>query len=93
MVENHKRSLAIIRENLALLKITGDYKIFAQDAFGYIKTYSGGPYDLVIADPPFTLALAHDLALAIGASAMLGPEGVFVIEASSKERMDSEYRA
>jgi 16S rRNA (guanine966-N2)-methyltransferase len=91
LVESHRQSLAIIRENLTLLKITEGYKIFPIDAFSYIKKYAGPPYDLVIADPPFTRAWAHDLAVAVGESALLGPEGVFVMEASSKERMDAGY--
>jgi len=91
LVENHRQSVTIIRENLALLKITEGYKVFPVDAFAYLKNYEGQPYDLVIADPPFTRQWAHDLALAVGASAALGPESIFVMEASSKERMDSEY--
>lgn len=91
LVENHKKSLGIIRENLTLLKITDGYKITPIDAFAYIKGYSGAPYDIVIADPPFTRAWAHDLATAIGASALLGPDSVFVMEAASKERLDEAY--
>lgn len=91
LVENHKKSLSIIRENLSLLKITEGYKIHPVDAFRYIKDFAGAPYDVVICDPPFTQSLAHDLAIAVGASALLAPDAVLVIEASSKERMDEEY--
>lgn len=92
LVENHKKSLSIIRENMAKLKLADGYKVHSMDAFRYIETYSGSPYDIVLADPPFTQALAHDLALKIGASSrLLGPGSIFVIEASSKERMDEEY--
>ena len=92
LVENHKKSLAIIRENLAKLKLENGYKVHSLDAFRYIENYSGVPYDIVLADPPFTRAWAHDLALKIGASrTLLGEGSVFVIEASSKERMDDQY--
>src|ERR1035437_6550380 len=88
IVESHKKSLGIIRENLSKLKITEGFAIHPVDAFKYISSYSGSPYDVVLADPPFTQAWAHDLALKIGDSQLLGPDSVLVIEASSKERME-----
>ena len=91
LVESHKKSLSIIRENLLRLKIEDGYKIHPIDAFRYIGDYRGQPYDIVLADPPFTQALAHDLATQIGASRLLGPESIFVIESASKERLDENY--
>jgi 16S rRNA (guanine966-N2)-methyltransferase len=91
LVESHRKSLDIIRKNMSLLKIEGGYKIFPIDAFKYIRDYEGEPYNLVIADPPFTQSWAHDLATAIGASSLLAPGATLVIEASSKERMDESY--
>ena len=91
LVENHRKSLGILKDNLHHLKIDQGYKVHPVDAFKYISNYSGEPYDVVIADPPFTRAWAHDLAEAIGASRLLGPETVVVIEASSKERVGTDY--
>ena len=91
LVENHKKSLGIIRENLELLKITAGFRLHPVDAFRYLETYSGPPYAVVIADPPFTRAWAHELAAKIGAGAVLAPGGIAVIEASSNERMDEAY--
>lgn len=91
LVESHGKSIAIIRENMALLKISQGYKIHSLDAFKYIEGFAGLPYDLVLADPPFTRSWAHDLTLKIGSSAVLKGGGVFVIEASSQERMDDNY--
>jgi 16S rRNA (guanine966-N2)-methyltransferase len=92
LVESHTKSLSIIRENLAKLKIEEGFKTHSLDAFAYIADYAGQPYDIVLADPPFTQALAHDLAARIGASALLGPESIFVIESASKERLDENYQ-
>lgn len=91
LVENHKKSLGIIRENFAMLKIADGCKIHPVDAFKYIAAYAGEPYGVVIADPPFTRAWAHDLAGAIGKSRLLAPGAILIIEASSKERMDENY--
>jgi 16S rRNA (guanine966-N2)-methyltransferase len=91
LVESHRKSLDIIRKNLALLKVDDGYKIFPIDAFKYIREYKDEPYDVVLCDPPFTQAWAHDLATLIGASALLAPDSRLVIEASAKERMEEEY--
>ena len=91
LVESHRRSLGIIRENLTLLKITEDFTIHPVDVFKYIRDYTGEPYDVVIADPPFTQSLAHDLGLAIGASSLLGEEAWLAMESSAQERLDQEY--
>lgn len=91
LVESHRKSLEIIRRNLELLKVQEGYRVHPIDAFKFLKNFSGEPYDVILADPPFTEAWAHDLATQIGAGSMLAPHGTLVIEASSKERMDEEY--
>lgn len=91
LVENNRKSVMIIRQNLETLKIQDGFKIYPVDAFKYIQNYTGEPYDLVLADPPFTRAWAHDLALAIGASHLISKQTSVVIEAASKERMDEQY--
>lgn len=91
IVENHRKSLGIIRENMALLKLNEGYKIHSEDAFRFIRDYTGPKFDVVLADPPFTESYAHDLATQIGASQLLDSGSVLVIEASSKERMDEAY--
>ena len=92
LVESHRKSLSIIRENLALLKITEDFRIHPLDAFRYLRDFVGEPYDVVICDPPFTEALAHSLAETIGAKpGLLAADGMLIIEASAKERMDETY--
>ncbi|HMN67772.1 MAG TPA: 16S rRNA (guanine(966)-N(2))-methyltransferase RsmD [Bdellovibrionales bacterium] len=92
LVESHAKSLGIIKENFQLLKVTEGFRIHCLDVFRYIDGYRKDLYDLVIADPPFTEALAHRLATVIGASTnLLKPGAVLVIEAGSKERMDQDY--
>ena len=91
LVENHRRSLGIIRQNLDLLKITEDYKIHPVDALKYIRDFEGEPYDVVIADPPFTQSLAHELGGAVGSSRLLNEDAWFVMESSRQERLDQTY--
>jgi 16S rRNA (guanine966-N2)-methyltransferase len=91
LVENHRKSLSIIRENLALLKIAEGCKVHPLDAFKYIGKFSGPPYDLVLVDPPFTRAWAHELATQIAESRLISESSWVVIESSSKERLDEAY--
>lgn len=91
LVENHRKSLAIIRENLNKLGIEDDYKIHPVDAFKYIRDYSGEPYDLILVDPPFTRSWAHDLAETIGASRLISEKTSVVIESSSQESVLDSY--
>ncbi len=91
LVESHPKSLALIRRNLENLGVTEGFKIHPVDAFKYIKNFKGEPYDIVIADPPFTRAWADDLARAIGAAHLLAKDGILVIEAASKEPTSEAY--
>lgn len=91
IVESHRKSLGIIRENLSLLRVTEGFKIYPMDAFKYIRDYAGEPYDVVLCDPPFTRSWAHELAEAVAASRLLGPDSRLVIESAAKERMDENY--
>ena len=91
MVESNRQSLAIIRENLSELKVSDGYQIHASDVFAFLKKFAAEPYDIVIADPPFTRSWAHDVATQVGARSVLRPEGLFVVEASAKERVDENY--
>ena len=92
LVESHKKSLAIIRQNLRHLKIDQGFEIFPLDVFRYIENYSGDPYGGVLADPPFTQALAHDLAGKIGASSLLAENSWLVIEATRKNAWTRSIR-
>lgn len=91
LVENHRKSLAIIRENLNALKIEDGFKIFPIDVFKYLKEYDGEPYDVVIADPPFTQAWADELGRTIAGSGVIAQGSWVVIEASSQEVVQEKY--
>lgn len=91
-VENHRKSLAILNENLHMLGLSQGFKVHPQDVFKFLERFNGEGYDVVLADPPFTRSWAHELATKIGTSeGVIRPGGVLVLEASSNERMDQDY--
>lgn len=90
-VELSKKSVAIIRENLALLGIEKDVHVFTEDVLKYLKRYEGTPYDLILADPPFTEKLADSVLESLSTSKAVGPETIIMIESSSHETVKESY--
>lgn len=91
-VEKNLKSIQILKSNIELLKIEKDeYAIHKQDVLTYLKNYQGATYDLILADPPFTEKMAHDVMLALDASSCFNENTLIAIESQKKERMDESY--
>lgn len=91
-VEKNGKSLQIIRENIAMLKIDkSQYEISAKDVVSFLKNYSGEPFDLIMIDPPFTEKMAHNVMEALDVSSVYGANTRIAIEAIKQERIDLEY--
>lgn len=90
-VELNRKSIVIIRENLKLLQIEDEVRVYQDDVLKYLKRYTGEPYDLVIADPPFTEKMAHSVLEALAASAAVGEQTTVVTESSSHETIADSY--
>jgi 16S rRNA (guanine966-N2)-methyltransferase len=91
LVESHRRSVQIIRDNMDHLKIRDGYKIHAVDVFKYLKTYTGPAYDLIFADPPFTETLADSVMTALAESSCFHEYTTIVIESARKEQCLDRY--
>lgn len=91
-VDDHKQSLLITRQNLDKLKVDkSEYQVLQKDVVSFLKNYEGEPFDLILADPPFTKKMAHDVMLAASQSQAFGSATILTIESEQKERMDDEY--
>lgn len=91
-VEANLKSIDILKKNIALLKLdSSEYSILKSDVLTFLKKYQGEPFDLILADPPFTEKMAHDVMQALDASACYKPETLIAIESQKKERMDDQY--
>lgn len=90
-VELNRKSILIIKENLKLLDIEDEVNVFQDDVLKYLKRYEGLPYDLIIADPPFTEKLADATLSALSLSAAVGPNTTIVTESSSHEKVAESY--
>lgn len=91
-VEKNPKSIQILKENISKLKIDPkDYQIFPQDVLTYLKNYKGEAYDIILADPPFTEKMAHDVMLVADVSEAFGDQTIMSIESQRKERLDKSY--
>lgn len=91
-VEMNVKSIQILKKNVELLKLEkNEYAIHKQDVLTYLKKYQGPAYNLILADPPFTEKMAHDVMQALDSSLCFDENTLIAIESHKKERMDEAY--
>ncbi|MDX1546755.1 MAG: 16S rRNA (guanine(966)-N(2))-methyltransferase RsmD [Rhodothermales bacterium] len=77
-VEKNSRVLKVARENAEALGVKDHGWFLRGDAVSYLDRYSGPPYDLIFADPPYDLDGLERLPAR--ALPHLKPGGLFVLE-------------
>lgn len=85
LVESAAAAVAVCRRNVADLRLTG-VRVVATDVERLLATGSGGPFDLVLADPPYALPeddLARVLAL-LATRGWLTDAALVVVERSAR---------
>lgn len=88
-VEEDADARGIIRQNIDSFGLTGATKIWRRDArdLGPMNAGSGGPFDLVFADPPYRKdMLAHALA-SLKSGGWLSENSLLVLETAEDERI------
>jgi len=90
-VEKNRQSIDILKRNIQQLKIKDGYAIVQKDVLTFLKAYQGEPFDLVLADPPFTEKMAHEVIEGIAASKVFHQNTLMAIESSSHEKMEDLY--
>lgn len=90
-VEQNPKSIEIILRNSQILDKPKELILQKKDVFRYLQSYVGEAFDVVLVDPPFTEAIAHDVMEAIAKSQVFRSETVIAIEAARRERLDTSY--
>jgi 16S rRNA (guanine966-N2)-methyltransferase len=90
-VEKNKKSIQILEKNMQKLKVSEPFQIVYKDVIPYLKSYSGLPFDVIFADPPFTEAMAHDVMGALSESQVFALHTVMTIESARKEKLLDHY--
>jgi 16S rRNA (guanine966-N2)-methyltransferase len=90
-VEMNRKSVDIIRKNLALLEIADEIEVHSQDVFKFLRGYKGPAFDIILADPPFTQSLGDDVVRSVADSLAMDHNSTFVTEVSSREKIAASY--
>lgn len=90
-VEKHPKSIQIIFENLKMIKIENEIRVHKEDAFKFVKAFSGEHFDVIFIDPPFTEQLADSIMAEIAKSKVWSPDTILAIESAKKEKLLGEY--
>jgi 16S rRNA (guanine(966)-N(2))-methyltransferase RsmD len=81
-VEQDRRAVRLIEENLAACGVQADYTIDTGDLVTVVQRQAGAPFDLVWLDPPYDLLNIHDVLAA--AASVLQPDGLLVLERATR---------
>ena len=84
-VEDHARSIQLIKRNIELLKVSELVDIHKQDALRFLKSYNGEGFDLIFIDPPFPAKICLQTLEAVAVSPVLKADTKVIIEHSRHE--------
>jgi 16S rRNA (guanine966-N2)-methyltransferase len=88
-IEQNRRAVALIAENLAACGVDRRYTIECGDVPAVLRR-SGGAFDLVLLDPPYDLHATSDVLDA--AAAHLAPDGLIVLERATRREPEVPAR-
>jgi 16S rRNA (guanine966-N2)-methyltransferase len=85
-VERSPASLAVLQDNLGRLGLEAQSRIVRGDALAIVRRLGRAAerFDLVLADPPYALAVGPELLTALLAARIVVPGGTVVIESSRR---------
>ena len=92
-VEQQRDHVRLIQENYAKLGISVEQaKVIPMDVFRFTeRPNKESAFDIIFADPPYGLAGLDKMIAGIHANGWLTPEGIIIIENSSRETMPDGF--
>jgi 16S rRNA (guanine(966)-N(2))-methyltransferase RsmD len=90
LIDIDHRSISFIKSTIAALKFT-NINAYHTDVFKVISKLDK-QYDIIFADPPYQLESLPDLPDLILSTALLKPEGWFILEHSSRHSFNQHSR-
>jgi 16S rRNA (guanine966-N2)-methyltransferase len=87
LVDDHAESRALIRRNVEAMQATGATKIWRRDAteLGPMEPNAGGPFTLLLLDPPYRKDLAGKALTSARDGGWLAPKALIVAEMAEDE--------
>lgn len=88
-IENNKKALAVIKENLEKTHLSENAEIIASDAVSaLIRLEHTGPADVIFIDPPYNRGYELQVLKLLGTSKLAGEDTLVVVEASNETGLD-----
>ena len=83
-IENSKKAVKVIHENLQKTHLEEFATVLAQDAVsGLMQAESGGPADIIYIDPPYNKGLEKQALQLLSTSKLAGDDTLIIVEASN----------
>jgi 16S rRNA (guanine966-N2)-methyltransferase len=79
-VESGREAALYIERNLETLGCASSADVLAMDALGFLQLASGGDFELIFADPPYTFARTAEIPGLVFGAGMVRAGGYLVIE-------------
>jgi 16S rRNA (guanine966-N2)-methyltransferase len=89
-VEEDAGAVAAIRQNLAATGLGARAGVHRQDVFQSLRTLRG-PYDIILADPPYALAALPRFLEALAESELVGPGTAVVVEHARRRPLPEAF--
>ena len=88
-VENNRKAVKCVEENIAFTKFTDKAKLIASDAVSALYNLEGKyKFDIIFMDPPYNKELEKEVLQFLSTSSMLKPDTKIVVEASVETNFD-----
>lgn len=80
-VENQKKVVACIEENIRFTRLTDRTKVYAQDVFGALRAMEGRyQFDIIFMDPPYGKGLEKEVLRTLEDSPLLKEDTLILVE-------------
>lgn len=79
-VERHARTAAVLEENLVAAGVTDRAEVVVADVLDALRRVSAGPFDLVLADPPYATSDDEIAALLAEVGPHLADDAIITVE-------------
>lgn len=90
-VESHPRSIEIINKNRRILPHPENLILHKQNVFSFLKNSELIPFDIIVADPPFTAKIGDSLLRALSESHLYSTGTLIAIEIGQEESLQEKY--
>jgi 16S rRNA (guanine966-N2)-methyltransferase len=93
LVESLRAACSVIEANLKTFRIEKGVNVIRRDAIVALKQFAetSAQFDIVFFDPPYASELYEDVMNQIGASGVISPNSIVIVEHRAKQRLAPRY--